>query len=239
MADAYISKQYVEDQISQYRERYVPLLLTTAASTRQLTSADPSLILINGTTAGYIVVLPNATTLENGYNLIIHNESTKAVAIQYFGGTSYLSLTAGGRLCLFLKDNTTTAGLWVRAIMSSSPFTGTSPVFGSYNGNGGVGRYLEVFPGQGTDTAPFYVPTNAYIVAFEYSTVATSTSTLGVFKTTDLVNPIYTISLSSALNVFGTNLTIPLTVGDQISFRVTAATGTVSKPRCAMYFTGY
>lgn len=235
----YLDNQYIENQISQYRERYVPLLLTTAASTRQLLVTDPTLIIVTGTTAGYTVILPNATLLENGYNLIIHNDSNQTVSVQTFGPSAYLTLTAGGRLCLFLKDNGTTAGFWVRSVLSSSPFTGTSPVFASYTGNAGVGRYLETYPGQGTDTAPFYVPTNAYIVAFEYSTVATSTSTLGVFKFTDLVNPIYTISLAAAMTTFVTGLVVPLATGDQLGFRITAATGTVSKPRCAMYFTGF
>lgn len=234
----YLDKIYIEDQISKYRQRYVPLFLTTAATIRQLTAADPSLIIVDGSTTGYNLVLPDATTLENGYELVIHNNATVTLDIDTYGGTHYIQMAVGSRLTLFLKSNATQPGLWVRAVQSSSPFTGTSPVLGSYNGNAGVGRYLEVFPGQGSDTAPFYVPTNAYIVAFEFSTVATSTSTLGVFKMTDLVNPIYTISLSAATTVFGTNLAVPLLVGDQLGFRITASTGTVSKPRMAMYFTG-
>lgn len=234
----YLDNLYIENQISRYRQRFVPLFLTTSITPRQLTLADPTLIIVDGSTAGYNIVLPDATGLENGYEIIIHNNSSVTVDVDTFGGTHYLQMSVGSRMSLFLKSNATQPGVWVRAIQSSSPFTGTSPVLGSYNGNAGVGRYLEVYPRQGTDTAPFYVPTNAYIVAFEFSTVSTSTATLGVFKSTDLVNPIYTISLSNATTVFGTNLTISLSTADQLSFRITAATGTVGKPRCAMYFTG-
>lgn len=232
----YLDNMYVETKLSEYQQRYVPLLLTTSASTRQITNADPTLIVIDGSTAGYILDLPNATTLENGFSLIIHNNSTVTINIRFFGGASLLTMTVGSRVTLYLKNNSTTAGLWVRAVQSSSPFTGTAPVLASYNGNATTGRYLEVYPGQGTDTAPFYVPTNAYIVAFEFSAVGTTTATLSTFKSTDLVNPIYSISLAAATTAFGTNLTIPLNMADRLVFRITS--GSATKPRMAMYFTG-
>lgn len=235
----YLDKQYIEGQLSRFQERFVPLLLTTIAGSRQITLADPTLIFVDGSTPGYILILPNATELETGYHITIHNNSSNYIDIRLYGGGPSVILTSGGRLSVLLKSNSTTAGVWLRAISSSSPFTGTSPVLGSYVGNAGVGRYLEIYPGQGSDTAPFYVPTNVYIVAFEYSTVATSTSTLGVFKLSDPSNAIYTITLSAGTTVFGTNLTVPLVQGDQVAFKVTAAIGNVSKPRCALYFTGY
>lgn len=236
MPDLYVQKQYVEDQISLYRERFVPLILTTSLSTRQLTIADPTLILVNGSTTGYNLVLPDATTLENGYHITVHNESTATIDVDTYGGAHYLQMTVGSRMVLFLKDNSTQMGLWVRTVTSSSPFTGTSPLLASYNGNATTGRYLEIFPGQGSGTAPFYVPTNAYVVAFEFSTPAASTASLGIFKTTDLVTPIYTVSLSAAITTFGTNLTVPVYMSDRLCFRITA--GSATKPRMAMYFTG-
>jgi hypothetical protein len=239
MPDFYIAKQYVEDQLSTYKQRFVPLALTTSASIRQLTVSDPTLIIVSGSASGYNIVLPNATTLENGYYLVIHCDTTTTVDIDYFGGLHYIQMAAGSRMSLYLELNTTAAGKWIRAIQSSSPFTGTSPVLATYNGNAGVGRYLEIFSDQSSDTAPFYVPTNAYIVAFELSTLATSTVTVGIFAMTDLVNPIYSITLTNGTTIFGTNLTVALAQAQQIAFRITAAVGNVSKPRIAMYFTGY
>lgn len=232
----YTQTAYIEDKISQYRERYVPLLLTTAATTRQLTTADPSLILISGSTVGYNLVLPDATTLEVGYHITVHNEATTTVDVDTFGRTHFIQMTVGSRMVLYLKDNSTQAGLWVRSVQSSSPFTGTAPLLASYNGNATNGRYLEIYPGQGSGTAPFYVPTNAYIVAFEFSCVGTATATLSTYKIVNLTTPIYSISLSASTTVFGTNLTVPISMGDQIAFKISS--GSATKPRMAMYFTG-
>ena len=86
--------------------------------------------------------------------------------------------------------------------------------------------------------APFRVPVDMSIAAFEFSAVAAGTATLGVFESGDLVNPLYSISIVTGATVTELDLNVLLTKGWQLSFRITAVSGTLNKPRMAMYIAG-
>jgi hypothetical protein len=107
-----------------------------------------------------------------------------------------------------------------------------------YGGNANVGRYLQIFPGEGSDTAPYLVPTSSILIGLTLGSAASTTSTVGVFKTTDLVNPIASITITAGTEATDVSQSVLLSALDKLAVRVTAVTGTLSKPRFAMYISG-
>ncbi len=83
----------------------------TAAGTTTLTVASYPSQVFTGTTT-QTVVLPNATTLRNGWQVDIHNQSTGNVTVQT-NGAALLQIVAAGMDCTFMvQDTSTSAGTW-------------------------------------------------------------------------------------------------------------------------------
>lgn len=102
------------------------------------------------------------------------------------------------------------------------------PFVSSYGGNANVGRYLETFPSISMDQAPFTFPENSKIVTVVLGAVSTSTGTVGFFKTTDLVTPVFTLSLTAQTRMTFTSLAHVFNAGDELVIRVTS--GSFNKP---------
>jgi hypothetical protein len=108
-----------------------------------------------------------------------------------------------------------------------------APIIVTYGGNANIGRYLEIFPATDSLTIPYLIVTSQSLRALSLQCSASTTVTVGVFKTTDLVNPIQSISLSAQIATSITGLSISLSPGDKLALRVTAGSG--NKPSIAMY----
>lgn len=65
-----------------------------------------------------------------------------------------------------------------------------------YNANAGVGRYMERL-GTPMDEAPFPMPEDGYVRTITLQTTASNTGTISFFLSTDLVNPVFSISLTA------------------------------------------
>ena len=210
--------------------------ITTSLSTYNIPSNGTRILFVDGTTAGQIIRLPNATTLQVGHELMIANTSTQVITIQHSDGSSPFVVYKNNRCLVYLKDNSTAAGIWVREITSNASLQGVAPVLAAYGGNAITGRYLEIFPAIDTLSGPFIIPTAATIVGLSIGAVANSTGTVSLYKTTDLVNPIQSISLSNSKTNVLTGLNVALNALDQIAVKVSS--GTVQKPYVAIYITG-
>ena len=207
--------------------------LSTADTTTSMDSSANYYMRLDGTNAGRKVNLPNATTLSLGHTYTFVNQSSRIVPIYKSDGTALLeSLIPGATSLILLTDNTAANGGWVFNAISSAGVASFS-FFGSYNANAAVGRYLEIYPSVASDTAPYLVTGAAAIVALSLGNVSLSTGTMGVFKTSDLVNPIGTISLSNQLNSYTSGLYLPVAAGSGLALSVTA--GTFSKPYLTVY----
>jgi hypothetical protein len=101
------------------------------------------------------------------------------------------------------------------------------PINYNYNGNAGPGKYLDIFPGQSSDTSPFTIPEDSYIRTITLRTTANSTGTMRYYAFPDLVNPIYTMTFSNQ-TYMKAQLTIPLAADVGISVKV--QTGSFNKP---------
>lgn len=120
-------------------------------------------------------------------------------------------------------------------VLGADSFAETDRSFfiANYNGNGNVGRYLEVFPGESSDNAPYPVPEDAFVrIASISSSAPSSNGAVSVFRVSDLNTPIATVNFNNTskqtkfFSVF-----VP--AGSGLAFRVTG--GAVSKPKIAIW----
>jgi hypothetical protein len=101
-------------------------------------------------TGGYSVVLPNATTLQNGWNFELYNRTSASITVKYHDGTTFGFLSKEAVSSLLLQSNTTSNGTW-------SPFTAEI----AQQAAGVISYTLE-------QTAPFSTssPTDSQITSF-------------------------------------------------------------------------
>ena len=92
----------------------------TAASTFTCLTTTPFCVIFTGTTAGQIVALQNATTINIGYQQNIHNNSTQNIDVRDAGGTTLITLTPTQRIIAILQVAGTTAGTWSLEFVTSS-----------------------------------------------------------------------------------------------------------------------
>jgi hypothetical protein len=70
-------------------------------------------------------------------------------------------------------------------------------VLANYGGQANTGRYLEVVPGEASDTAPFYFPEDSYIRTVTVQIDAVGSPTIGFFEINDLVTPRFEVSVAA------------------------------------------
>jgi hypothetical protein len=145
---------------------------TTAAGTTTLTVASTYYQRFVGSTT-QTVVLPDATTMALGQGFIIANDSSGSLSLQSNGGGSLGACIPGMAAFLFLKNNSTAAGIW-----SGYMFVpGSGPLGQVTWGTAGLSM-----AGQGIDNAVIGA-TTANTGKFTTLEV-TGTSTLGDASTT-------------------------------------------------------
>jgi hypothetical protein len=82
-----------------------------SGGTTTLTIASTQAQIITGSSTS-TVVLPDATTLYNGWTYLIHNQSTGLLTVNKNGGGLLTTVVAGAFLEVYLTDDTTSAGVW-------------------------------------------------------------------------------------------------------------------------------
>jgi hypothetical protein len=231
-----IDNQIVEGLLEHKSLRFNAIIRATAAGTISLTSTNEYLNIFTGTTAGQIIKLPDATTVSNGHSFQVWNNSTSQITINDNGNVTIVAINPGQRSTFILQDNTTSSGIWVKEVTTGSAFTGTTPVACSYTASAGVGRYLEFYPSNASNLGPFLVIANATIIALAIVANASTTGTVSIFKTSDLVNPITSISITAQSTNSILGLNVPIAAGDALAVRVTS--GSIQKPGLSIYLAG-
>jgi hypothetical protein len=84
----------------------------TVAGTKTLVQTSNTDQIFTGTTAGQIVVLPVATTLNIGHKFEVWNFSSQTISIQDAGSNVQTILNANSRTTVLLRDNSTSNGVW-------------------------------------------------------------------------------------------------------------------------------
>lgn len=93
---------------------------TTLNGSDIITASDTTIHIAEGTATGYSFVLPDATTLFLGRRFELVNESTETITVKDDGGTVLASLISGDIVSATLENNSTSDGVWVLIITSSS-----------------------------------------------------------------------------------------------------------------------
>lgn len=202
-----------------------------------LTSKDTYFHYYDGSATGQQIELPNATTLRNGHQFLINNSSTQQMTVRQYGNTLPFTLNSFGLATMILKNNSTTSGIWTRAVTSASTFSGIAPVVCGYGGSAGSGRYLEFVAGNSSDNSPFICIYGLLIVGCSIAGTASTTASVGIYQK---VGTVYTllasISLASQSINYVSNLNIQRSAGNQISIKVIS--GSINKPFFALYIAG-
>lgn len=230
---AYVDNQVIESLIDHTGLRYNASIQATANSTNILTSSSTYMYIYTGTTAGQIIRLPDATTLSNGRAFQFWDNSTQQISLRDNGSNILLTQNPGQRITAILRDNSTTNGIWVYEVTSGSTLSGIIAVNCSYTASANTGRYLEFYPSNPSDVAPFLILANSTIVALSVVSTAASTGTVSIFKTSNLVTSITSISLAASATNSATGLNVSLTAGDSLSVRITS--GSILKPGVSIY----
>jgi len=98
---------------------------TTLNGTLTLTIASTKFQVFTGTAAGFSIVLPNATTLLNGWKYEFSNTTTSTITVKTNGGAALFTLDSNSTAYIGLVNNVAAAGTWVFwQVLSSSIATG-------------------------------------------------------------------------------------------------------------------
>jgi hypothetical protein len=122
----YVDNTTVENLSTTSVIREVPTsTVTTLNGTLTLAVASTKFQVLTGVATGYSVVLPNATTLLNGWKYEISNTTSQVVNIKSNGGALLFVLDRVSTAYIALIDNGSSAGTWVYwQVISSSIATG-------------------------------------------------------------------------------------------------------------------
>ena len=216
--------------------RYGLTPVTTAASTYSMSVTTSYYIIFTGSTTGQRIQLPNATTLSNGHSYYIVNKSSTQISMFYYDNTTPIfTLNPDSRTVFLLQSNSTTNGVWIYQQSNSATLSSTS-FLSYYGGNAGVGRVLQYVPGEDMSTAPYLIVGDSAIVAVSIGATTSSTGTMGIFVSTDLVTPVYSIALTGQISNSALGIFISLTNGQKLLAQLTA--GTILKPYLTTYLVG-
>lgn len=107
------------------------------------------------------------------------------------------------------------------------------PVQASYNGNANIGRYLEIFPGEDSLTAPLLIPNASKILDITIQAAAVSTGAIDIKNLTT-----NTVLYSAAYNGFDHNEYLGLSImgiaaGNDLGFVVSGSS--VNKPKIRIW----
>jgi hypothetical protein len=95
--------------------------ITASATPLVLTSLSPAIIHVKGITT-QLIILPKATTLENGIHYFIINDSTGPVTVNDYSYSIMGVIYKGFSLNLYLCSNALPAGSWVSSTVDPSLF---------------------------------------------------------------------------------------------------------------------
>lgn len=113
------TKNNVQEVFEELRKNtvFTPVYYTSVASTTQNLD-DTTLVFVTGTALNYKLRFPNATTLFNGQNYIIVNNSTAAIDVVDYGNNLKFNLLAGSVGVIYLRNNSTSNGIWEGFVVS-------------------------------------------------------------------------------------------------------------------------
>jgi hypothetical protein len=204
------------------------IVQATTNSTLTLTASSALTMIFTGTTAGQIVKLPNATTLNKHWRYEIWNTSNQTVTIQNNAGTALFAMAASQKTWALLQDNATSNGTWLfEANFLGGTGSGSGPMTFGFDGSATSGRWLETSTNIASNLTPYTFPGSKTIRAIAFGGVipTTYTATATIFKNGVSLD---TITLTAQNRNTKLNLSHSLVNLDYINVQVTS--GSVTRP---------
>lgn len=227
-----IDNSKVEGLLDTWSIATPPQTRALSAGTLTLTTANSYVQRFTGSTEGQIVKFSDATTYPLGWRYYIINSDGGSFAVQDAASTQLINIPPKSLVEFHLVDNTTIEGYWEKSVHSMS--ANVAITICGYGGKANTGRYLEFVSGNASNTGPFVVVINGFLVALSVSANAITTATVGVYKLSDLTTPIATVELSSQQTNYVLDLNVPLVKGDLLAVKVVS--GSMVKPFVTLYF---
>jgi hypothetical protein len=112
----YIDNFVVEQNLSHETWRVGQTSTATSAGSLTLDIDSTSTQILTGTTAGQVVVLPDATTLQVGWTYYIINDSSQNVAVEDEGSTLLVTIAPGSRALIKCTSISSSAGTWTYSV---------------------------------------------------------------------------------------------------------------------------
>lgn len=236
----YLDTAYIEG-LAQHKSWNISVSVVTVSSgTITMTAASEAVTVFQGSTAGQIIKLPDATTFgQIGQRYQFINDSTQNVLIENNAGTSILLIQANQRANFICTSVASAAGTWSytaeeKDVSGSSYFTVTYPGTGlAVNYTGGFvnfnGSYTQI--ADGTITLPasttdgwLYVDVDGVVKA----TASLPANATGLYQFTTDTDSV--VSLTDRREDYEQNLTWGAT-GEivAITYNATKAAGTLEK----------
>jgi len=204
-------------------------LLTVANNTLTLTVSSRSVYILDGSVAGQIIKLPDATTLTPGHRFQFWNKSTAPVTINDFSSGLIVSLSPNRRLECVLESKPNAAGVWVT---DANIFTGVADSQSrfattcGFDGTASSGRYLEFSSNVGSNISGFVVPRTLLLKELSFAIQTNSAVTFTVYKFTTVKTVLTTISTTAGQRkVSVTGLNITLLQNEELRVKCSAGSG--------------
>ena len=209
----------------------------TSASTVTLSLASSVNQTFTGTTANQIINLGVATNYLNGHEWWIYNESNKFISVRNNSSTELLNLPPAHRVKIILKDNSTSAGIWIIGVLNYIGSGGMIVAMFADTASNINNKFLGTENIAASDTLPAVVPRTTLLNLVTYTcTTDVSSCTLEIRINATTGTPAASIAVTTTNKTFTGSMSIPAIAGDQLNVKVTNASN-VSKPLVKIYCT--
>jgi hypothetical protein len=190
---------------------YAPRLTitpTTTNGTLTLTAESTFLQELTGSASGYSLVLPNATTLTEGWKYEIWNSSTLPITLKYSDGTTANPIPTTSFVSCTLEDNSTAKGSW----LFFRAFTGTASGIINYTISSATTYTLSSGTAYATITGMSVTPVSGTYAAWYSGSLSISANNTTVSTAIFIGGSVWTDSIRDVKSSVSTFVTIHSTM---------------------------
>lgn len=108
------------------------------------------------------------------------------------------------------------------------------PFIASYNGNAGNGKYLEMYPGNASSSAPFQIPDQSVIKTISYLATANSTGVLSFYNSrtgSDVL--LFSLTITASKDMTWADLNYIIAPDTHLAIKVSS--GSFNKPALTIW----
>lgn len=228
-----VDNQTVEGLVSTLNYRGQLTSTATDNTTTTLSLASTQNQVFTGSTAGQIVNCGIATNYGIGHEWWIYNESTIFISVTDNAGTQLLNLAPGYRVRIVLKDNSSSTGVWIVAMVISAATGGFFIANFSLTANSNNNVYLNTFGISSSDTLLAVTPIAGVIS--KVTIMLNGGTGTGTFEFRVNGTAVSFTAAISAAQTASVVVSYPVNANDQISCKIASGASGIAKPLVNIY----